>query len=197
MNSGGYFAFLIFNELNMSRVSPTFVILGLLETESSHGYQLLEHFRDPEQLGLIWKLSTSRVYAILKQLENDELIDGREEEAVDAPMRTVYWLTDKGRKLLHQWLNDPTPSASTRNIRTEFLSRLYIAHLLNTPHRPIIDAQRETCQSKLSSLQQEFEKQVSSMSSMALALQVKEMQSIIDWLDTCENIFQGRPVNKT
>lgn len=173
----------------MSRVSPDHVILGLLEAQSCHGYQLLTHFRAPEQLGRIWKLNTSRLYAILKRLEHQELIDGREEDGVDAPMRTVYWLTEAGREQLFQWLNQPYPSASTRNIRTEFLSRLYIARVLKRPHQPIVEAQRAACLQQLEGLQAQYEAHPHSIGGLALALKVAEMQVIVDWLAQCEDGF--------
>lgn len=173
----------------MSRVSPDYVILGLLEAETSHGYQLLEHFRCPERLERIWKLSTSRIYTLLKRLEQQELIDGREEDAVDAPMRTVYWLTDSGREALYNWLDDPKPSASTRNIRTEFLSRLYIARVLNRPTEPIIDAQRDACLNQIARLENHHLLDSCSIGELALTLQIEEMRVIVHWLQTCEGAF--------
>lgn len=169
----------------MARVSPDFVILGLLEVRPSHGYHLLEHFRDENRLGGIWKLSPSRIYALLKRLENQQYIDGREEDAIDAPMRTVYWLTPTGRDVLYDWLDDTAPSASTRNIRTEFLSRLYIATALNRPIEPIITVQRETCLARLEALRDEATMEPGSVGAMAIRLQIEEMQIIVKWLDTC------------
>lgn len=172
----------------MSRVSPEYVILGLLESQSCHGYQLLPHFRSPDRLGRIWKLGTSRIYTLLKQLERQELIDGREEDAEDAPMRTVYWLTDSGRERLFQWLEQEQPDASTRNIRTEFLSRLYIARVLDRPTQPIIDAQREACTQRIAQLEAHLQHQEDSLGDLALSLQIAEMRLILDWLATCEAV---------
>lgn len=174
----------------MARVTPEYVILGLLESQSCHGYQLLEHFRQPERLGRIWKLSNSRIYSLLKTLERKEWIDGREEDSVDAPMRTVYWLTNVGRAHLYDWLNVVQPSASTRNIRTEFLSRLYIARILNQPIQPIIDAQRHACEAQLDQLNAlASEDDADSIGELALALQIDEMRVITTWLDRCQQTF--------
>lgn len=172
----------------MARLSPDYVILGLLEKQTCHGYQLLAHFQSPERLGHIWKLRTSRIYTLLKQLERQSLIDGREEDAPDAPMRTVYWLTDAGRQKFYDWLQTPTPSASTRNIRTEFLSRLYLAQLLNLPKADIINAQQHACHDKLSQLQKQH---VAGMGGLALDLQIQEMHLILHWLETCQTILES------
>lgn len=168
----------------MSRTSPDNVLLGLLETESCHGYQLLEHFRQPNALGLVWKLSTSQLYALLKRLEHAELIDGREETSKDAPMRTVYWLTDAGRYQFNLWLNTKTPSASTRAIRTEFISRVYVAGLLKRPLRPIINAQITACEAYRDDLLQQCAELETSIGLYVLNLQVGEMSMILDWLTT-------------
>jgi len=177
----------------MAKLSPDVVFLGLLEAESCHGYQLLEHFRNPAQLGHIWNLSTSQLYAILKRLERHNLIDGREEASEDAPIRTVYWLTQKGHQHLIEWLNHPNPSASTRHIRTEFLSRLYIARLLNLPSEQIIAAQRETCLRQQRSLINQRDELRGGASYLSLDLRVREMAVILQWLARCEVIFCDSP----
>lgn len=169
----------------MARVSPEYVILGLLEARSCHGYELMEHFRVAEKLGNIWKLSTSRIYALLKRLENQQLIDGREEDATDAPMRTVYWLTPQGYAVLFDWLEDPEPSASTRNIRTEFLSRLYIARVLDLPTEAIITAQHNACLIRLDRMESQIKLKPGSIGSLAIELQIAEMKVIIEWIETC------------
>lgn len=168
----------------MSTLLPEYVILGLLEVESCHGYHLLEHFRSPQHLGHLWKLSTSQLYALLKRLEHLEWIEGREEDSVDAPIRTVYWLTDQGRQVLMNWLDFATPSASTRHIRTEFLSRLYIARHLKHPIQPIIDAQIQACTQHRDSLQYERDQLTNSMGYLALDLRITEMNAIIAWIQS-------------
>ena len=175
----------------MSRVSPDRVILGLLAAQSCHGYQLLEHFQDPSRLGRIWKLSTSRLYTLLKHLEQKELIDGREESTENAPTRTIYWLTASGENQLYMWLENPMPSASTRNIRTEFLSRLYIAQVLNKPVQPIIDAQRTAIQYQIARLCERTTTAELHIGTLANKLQLREMHFIMGWLAECEQLLVG------
>lgn len=176
----------------MSTLSPDTVLLGLLEAQSCHGYQLLEHFRSPNQLAHIWNLSTSQLYAILKRLERLELLDGREEDSFDAPMRTVYWLTPRGSRYFYAWLNDPYPSASTRHIRTEFLSRLYLAQMLTQPIAPIIAAQREAVQSQRTALIQQRDSVSHGPGYLSLDLRLREMDVISEWLVLCaQHLSQG------
>jgi len=54
----------------MATITPDETILGLLAVRERHGYDLLDCFRDPSQLGEVWNLSTSQLYAVLKRLES-------------------------------------------------------------------------------------------------------------------------------
>ena len=117
----------------MSIPTPDETLLGLLAATPQHGYQLLECFRDARQLGSVWNLSTSQVYAVLKRLERTGLITGLAAQSEDAPVRFIYRLTQAGQARLDSWLHESSPSASVRAVRVEFLSRLYIARLLDVP----------------------------------------------------------------
>lgn len=171
----------------MSRLSPDDVVLGLLAAKTSHGYDMLEHFRAPEKLGHVWHLSTSQLYAILKRLENNDLVTGREVASPDAPTRTEYHLTDTGAARFDAWMHTPTPSASTRHIRTEFLSRLYLARLLNLPAAPIIQHQRDACQQRKQTLQETRCQSQNGIGVLSLELMIDEMDVILRWIDRCES----------
>ncbi|MGJ3239098.1 MAG: PadR family transcriptional regulator [Anaerolineae bacterium] len=173
----------------MSKISLDVVFLGLLAFESCHGYQLLDHFRDANRLATVWNLSTSQLYSTLKRLEYGEYIDGREESSVDAPMRTVYWITEAGRERLDQWLNMPEPSASTRAVRTEFLSRLYICRLLKYPTETILANQKRACEAHRDILCQQRDNLREGAGYLSLDLRVREMTIILDWLESADRMF--------
>src|SRR5687767_1598895 len=115
----------------MSALTPDETILGLLAVQARHGYDLLECFQSPDHLGEVWTLSTSQLYAVLKRLERDGAITGEKQEVENAPPRMCYQLTSAGEARVSAWLNEAAPSASIRRVRVEFLSRLYVARLLN------------------------------------------------------------------
>src|SRR5215510_9595309 len=113
----------------METITPDETLLGLLAARArqglaTHGYQLIECFRDPAQLGRVWDLSTSQLYAVLKRLQGQGLIAGKMVASPDAPPRTEYTVTLRGQELLADWLQTDCPSASVRRVRVEFLSRL-------------------------------------------------------------------------
>lgn len=170
----------------MSQLTPDETLLGLLAAEARHGYQLLDCFRDPAQLGHVWHLSTSQLYAVLKRLSAQGYVTGEEVLSPDAPPRTEYCLTPEGRDKLENWLGDPQPSASIRRVRVEFLSRLYIARLLNLPTIPIVRKQKAACQTQREELIQLHKQATPGVGFLSLELQIAQLDAILNWIDRCE-----------
>ena len=171
----------------MKRPVPDEVILGLLRSRSAHGYDLLESFRSPNQLGRMWTLSTSQVYAVLKRLEEGGAIEGKQVFPSDAPVKIVYSVTDKGVLKLENWLFDPKPSASIHRIRVLFLSRLYVADLLGIGVTEIIENQKSVCEKQRIIFLNEKEKATNSFEKLTLDFIVGQLDAAIEWLGRCEN----------
>lgn len=170
----------------MNALTPDETILGLLAARAQHGYQLLDCFRDPAQLGSVWDMSTSQLYSVLKRLSQQGLIAGREVESADAPTRTEYCLTEAGRTQLDIWLREECPSASIRRIRVEFLSRLFIARLLNMPTIPIVKSQKAACQRRLGELMAQREQEKPGIGFLTLELVIAQLSAVLQWIDRCE-----------
>lgn len=170
----------------MSQLTPDEVLLGLLAVQPSHGYQLLEHFRDPARLGQVWNLSTSQLYAVLKRLEQQGLIVGRAIEVIDAPTRTEYMLTIDGQNRFEAWLHNSSPSSSIRRVRVEFLSRLYIARLLNQPTTAIVRYQKMACVASYQHLLAQRDQTAPGIGYLAVELQIAQLGAILQWIDRCE-----------
>ncbi len=171
---------------------PDDTLLGLLALKARHGYELIECFRQPEQLGRVWTLSTSQLYAVLKRLEHSNLIVGHDMINDQAPTRIVYTLTDAGQTRLHIWLHDPAPSPSIRSTRVEFLSRLFIARHLNIPTQTLIAYQRQACVQALAVFIDQRGNAVPGMDVLALDFQIAQMHAVIDWIDRAELIRRDK-----
>lgn len=175
----------------MALPTPDEVVLGLLTAQTRHGYHLLEAFRDPDQLGRIWTLSTSQIYAVLKRLEHDGLIVGNEVSTENAPPRIEYTVTAAGSAALDTWLTTSHPAPSIRRVRVEFLSRLYITRLLERPVETIIAAQRAACQAERARLLSEAAG--SEMGLLANELVIAQLDAVIGWIDHCERLLSPLP----
>jgi DNA-binding PadR family transcriptional regulator len=170
----------------MDSITPDETILGLLAVRARHGYELLDCFRDPRELGHVWRLSTSQLYAVLKRLESQGLTQGQEVFVPDAPTRVEYVLTSAGEERLHAWLNDLRPSASVHRVRVEFLSRLYIARLLDIPTVPIVERQKASCREKRSELLTCLGTNDPGIGRLTMELVIAQLDVILQWLDRCE-----------
>lgn len=170
----------------MSSLTPDEVLLGILAAEACHGYQLLEHFRHPAALGKVWNLSTSQLYNVLKRLGKNEWVIGREIQSDDAPPRTEYQVTAAGKQQFEQWLYAATPSASVRRVRVEFLSRLYVARLLNLPTQRIVRNQKNACQQERQALLDERENSEPGIGYLAVELHLAQLDAILQWITRCE-----------
>lgn len=167
---------------------PDDILLGLLAFRPQHGYQLLEIFRDPAELGCVWKLSVSQLYAVLKRMSAQGYITGEEMASANAPARVVYTIAPIGRERLYSWLHEPQPSASIRSVRVEFLSRLYIARLLNLPTIEIIRRQKLACRQERAARIHQRDTAPLGVSHLSLDLQVGQLDAILNWIDRCEMI---------
>lgn len=103
-------------------------LLGLIALRPRHGYELSESFSPGGELGDIFRLHQSLVYAHLKRLETDKLIVGAFVSQGVRPGRVIYSITDAGAQVLRRWLDEPV--AHNRDIRLAFLVKLYLSRQL-------------------------------------------------------------------
>ncbi len=132
-------------------LSPEYVLLGFLNQQPAHGYDL--HERMEAELGQIWHISLSQTYNILNRLEAQGYITGALQEQEKLPARKRFRLTAAGRRRFEDWLSTAT-EPSTRAIRVEFITRLYFACAISpAAARTVIDQQIASTQEGLAHLQ--------------------------------------------
>lgn len=107
-----------------SSLSPAeYAILGLVQRQPMHGYQIAREMAPNEGIGLVCPLRISNVYFLLGNLERRGLIevDHRDEQVY--PPKTVYRATAEGRRAFAAWMRQPVKRL--REVRMDFLLRLY------------------------------------------------------------------------
>ena len=102
-----------------------YALLGLLLDQPSHGYDLYQRFSDPVGLGQVWHLGMSQMYADLKTLEARGWVSARTEQQDTRPAKKIFTLTPAGRAVFEEWM--AKPSRGLREMRAEFIVRLYFA----------------------------------------------------------------------
>jgi PadR family transcriptional regulator, regulatory protein AphA len=111
-------------------------VLGLLliaeqqdDGGAGYGYDLARHFGPGQPLAEIIHLEPGMLYHHLKRLDRAGWVAGSLEPQGARPPRQVYRITPAGRDELRRWLAEPV--ARTREIRLEFLLKLYFARRLD------------------------------------------------------------------
>lgn len=128
-----------------------YALLGLLESEPQHGYELYQQFQGGT-LGQIIHLEMSQMYAYLKKLERLTYIEAQIEQQGIRPPRKVYHLTEAGRSIFLQWLTAPVERP--REMRILFLIKLYFVQRLAPEQTPqLVEKQVVACQNFLTHLE--------------------------------------------
>ena len=165
-------------------VSPQPVLLGFLMLGPRHPYELHQEFS--RELGRVWHVGQSLLYAHLKQLAESGLATVETEAQVNRPARNIYHITPAGQAAFLDWLRQPTQHG--RHIRLEFLARLYFFRRLSLPGlEQLVADQKALFQSRVESLNHTLSETEDEYWRLVLEFRQCEMQAILGWLDRCVN----------
>src|SRR5579863_2334996 len=162
-----------------------YAILGLLEGQPMHGYEMFQQF-EGGTLGQIVHLEMSQMYAFLKKLERLQYIEAELEPQGTRPPRKVFHLLPNGRDAFFHWLTEPV--LRPREVRILFLLKLYFAqHLAPDRIALLIDQQIVACQSfldHLETLHSQAAKQGDEnfFDHVVLRGRIYQTRSLLDWL---------------
>jgi DNA-binding PadR family transcriptional regulator len=78
------------------------LLLGLLSTQSQHGYQINEFIE--HNLGRVTLMKKATAYALLTRMEAAGLVEAEDEREGNRPTRRVYSITPTGTALMHEML---------------------------------------------------------------------------------------------
>ncbi|MCS7058218.1 MAG: PadR family transcriptional regulator [Meiothermus sp.] len=124
------------------RLSTTdWAVLSALLEGASHGFRLAVLFSREGELGDIWRIQRPQVYRALEHLRVRGLVQevGREEGG--GPPRTVFALTEAGRRAALGWLY--TPVERLRYGRSDLRLKLAFLLRLSLDPTPLLQAQQE------------------------------------------------------
>ena len=113
-------------------------LLGLLEREPSHGYDLKHHY--DAYFGRGRPLPFGQVYATLARLARDGKVVAGPSEPGAGPDRKRYAITDQGVAVVDSWLAEPVEPEP--HLQTVLFAKVTLALLLGRPAERYLDAQR-------------------------------------------------------
>ena len=119
-------------------MSVPLTLLGLLEREPSHGYDLKRDY--DRWFGRGKPLPYGQVYATLARLARDGKAVPGEAEPGDGPDRKRYAITPAGIAEVEAWLAQPAEPEP--HLQTVLFSKVVLALMLGRPAERYLDAQR-------------------------------------------------------
>jgi PadR family transcriptional regulator AphA len=157
-------------------------LLGLLKHQPRHGYDLAREFDDGTALAEVLHLEPSMLYAYLKKLEAADFIVAQVEANDPRPPRKVFALTSAGEQVLHAWLNEPV--TRTRDLRLEFLLKLYIARLLDHDAAArLVVRQRDVCQTLVANLRTQAMDETDDFRRLVMEMRLAQNEALLGWLN--------------
>lgn len=166
--------------------SPQFALLGLLLSQPMHGYELHQEFE--RELGQVWQIGLSQLYAQLKHLEEAGLVSSQTKAQGNRPPRKVYHLTSEGHEVFDHWVHQPTPYL--RHIRIEFLARLYFFHRHSLSGiDDLVIAQKNVCQEQLDRFAEMAHDCQDKFRQLVLEFRRGQLDAVVSWLDRSVEII--------
>ncbi len=119
-------------------MSVSYALLGLLEQERNHGYELKRRY--DEYFGRGKPLPYGQVYSTLSRLARDGHVLAEGCAPGEGPERKLYAITQEGATVLAAWLATPEPPEP--HLQTILSVKTILALLLGRPATVYLDAQR-------------------------------------------------------
>jgi DNA-binding PadR family transcriptional regulator len=162
--------------------SAEYAILGVLRERPMHGYEIARRFAADLDLGLALPLDMSNVYAMLKDLQEQGLIEGRRETVGLRPPRTVFSLTPEADAQFLHWIEEPV--GRLREVRSDLLLKLYFCRAISTACTTrLLDAQIEVCRAYTDRLERlAAESPAGSFDRLVRDSKIGAARATVDWL---------------
>lgn len=156
-------------------------LLGLLAESPQHGYELTKQFSPGTTLADIAHLEPGMLYAHVKKLEQRGWVDTSVELQESRPARRILTITPQGRIELERWLREPVDK--TRDIRLEFLLKLYFARTLAPDlSATLVRDQRGLCEAFVGSLESQLNDETDDFRRLVLQMRLAQNQALVAWL---------------
>jgi len=113
-------------------------LLGLLDREPSHGYELKRDY--DAYFGRGRPLPFGQVYATLARLARDGKAVAGDAEPGAGPDRKRYTITQTGKYEVEEWLSEPIPAEPY--LQTDLFVKVVLSLMLGRPAEEYLDVQR-------------------------------------------------------
>jgi DNA-binding PadR family transcriptional regulator len=156
-------------------------LLGLLDRESSHGYDLKRDY--DEFFGRDKPLPFGQVYATLGRLARDGKVVVGASEPGDGPERKRYTITEAGRSEVEAWLAEP--AVPEPHLQSVLFAKVLLALMLGQDAARYLDAQRGMHLRRMRELT-ELRRGGGTMDVLLADYGLFHLEADLRWIDTTE-----------
>jgi DNA-binding PadR family transcriptional regulator len=161
-------------------------LLGLLERESSHGYELKRDY--DAYIGLGRSLPFGQVYATLARLARDGKVRAGETEPGSGPDRKRYAITDLGKRDVEVWLTQPIEPEP--HLQTVLFAKVVIALMLDRSAGSYLEVQRAAHLRRMRELT-EIKRMGSAVEALLADHGLFHLEADLRWIDVTEARLQA------
>jgi DNA-binding PadR family transcriptional regulator len=173
----------------MSRVSQPlsfeYILLGYLSEQPMHGYDLYRLLNTDPSMSQIWSVKQAMLYAMLDKLEEVGFLHSEMLLQGSYPARKQFSITESGLAAFREWVAQPVEHP--REIRQEFMARLYFAHRMGRIEtRSLLKRQEQVCLQWLELHNQHAaETEDDPFCLILIDYKQAQMESILGWVKYC------------
>jgi DNA-binding PadR family transcriptional regulator len=159
-------------------MSVPLTLLGLLEREPSHGYDLKRDY--DTYFGRGKSLPFGQVYSTLARLARDGKVVMDEVAPGEGPDRKRYVITEHGVSELEAWLAEPVPAEP--NLQDALFVKVVLALMSGRPAESYLDAQRATHLQRMRELT-EIKRKGSTVDALLADHGLFRLEADLRWID--------------
>jgi PadR family transcriptional regulator, regulatory protein AphA len=158
-------------------------LLGFLIETPMHAYALHQQMIQTP-LGQVWHIKQSALYAMITRLHDESYITVATDRD-DARGKRYLTITASGQQVFSAWCR--TPVSHPRDIRIEFLAKLYFTMRCYPTHASqLFVAQQHTCALWLHQLKAPHG--TTQYARMVYAYRRGQIEAAIRWIDECQQL---------
>jgi DNA-binding PadR family transcriptional regulator len=154
------------------------LLLGLLRTQSQHGYQLFDFIE--RNLSRFTNLKKPTAYAMLDRFHKDGLVDVRIEQEGNRPPRKVFELTPTGQARFLELLERTLSNVAVQNT-TGDVGLMFLDQLEPSQQRECLEARLTELQARVETLESVPEHAHSTSVNHAIEHQLTLLRADRDW----------------
>ena len=162
-------------------MSVPLTLLGLLDRQSSHGYDLKRDF--DTFFGRDKPLPFGQVYATLGRLTRDGKVTVGASEPGEGPDRKRYTITETGRAEVELWLSEP--AAPEPHLQSVLFAKVVLALMLGRDAAGYLDAQRGSHLRRMRELT-ELRRKSDTMDVLLADYGLFHLEADLRWIDATE-----------